>query len=453
MFEVSGSAPSAKRARVDEPETSASPGDQGREKASSSDAIAVGQGFLKTSSSCEPALQVPRGDSNYQKPSPIGQAIDPSATCSADVARNDGEHAEVLRRVLTKPKPETEEQNQEGKVADLNPPASSLSALGEAGAKPCAVEKPPEAKTGTVGTAPGKAVQVRLEAAVSEDKGSRHTMEDAWVIMPDARGERGGKMRCAYYAVFDGHGGRRAAEYARKRLHLAVLAAGLPCESVSVKGAKKAILEGIKKTDEALLRQSAEEKWNDGATAVCAWVLGQTVFVANLGDAKGVLARSCASDEGSDGRGATQAQAQARAPAEALPLKGLVVTRDHIAIYPQERARIEKAGGVIENGRVLGRLQVSRALGDAPFKKVGVSAVADISVFEITAREQFLILACDGLWGVMAPSDAVQFVAGQLKQGAGAEVACRRLVREAVRERGCKDNCTALLVLFARPQA
>lgn len=42
--------------------------------------------------------------------------------------------------------------------------------------------------------------------------------------------------RCAHYAIYDGHGGRLAAEYAQKHLHKDVLSAGLPRELVCLLG-------------------------------------------------------------------------------------------------------------------------------------------------------------------------------------------------------------------------
>ncbi|KAJ0049660.1 hypothetical protein Pint_16936 [Pistacia integerrima] len=271
---------------------------------------------------------------------------------------------------------------------------------------------------------------IEIEADAAEDKGSRHTMEDAWVVRVDAFADSPDSLRCAHFAIYDGHGGRLAAEYAQKHLHATVVSAGLPrplflpgvskleldactcedkdflvskscgvCEFIilDVKAAKKAILEGFRKTDESLLQESALGGWQDGATAVCVWVLGQTVFVANVGDAKAVVARSVVDGSQNHTDGLSS-------------LKAIVVTREHKAIYPQERARIQKvfqtaghllmAGGTVStNGRLQGRLEVSRALGDRQFKKFGVVATPDIHSFELTNREEFIILGCDGLWG------------------------------------------------------
>ncbi|CAI7803641.1 unnamed protein product [Closterium sp. NIES-53] len=223
---------------------------------------------------------------------------------------------------------------------------------------------------------------------------------------------------------------------------------------MDIKKAKRAIIEGMKSTDEQLLKESLTGNWQDGATAVCVWVLGQHVFVANLGDAKAVLAREA---DAAAPPAATMAIAAgppaacgqgSGAGSEGTALKAIVVTREHKAIFPAERQRIEKAGGSVINGRILGRLEVSRAFGDRQFKKAGVSCTPDISVFHLSPRDRFLLLACDGLWGVFSPADAVKFTQDLLQKGVSVESAARRVVKEGVWERKCKDNCSVLLLSF-----
>ena len=52
-------------------------------------------------------------------------------------------------------------------------------------------------------------------------------------------------FRCAHFAVYDGHGGRLAAEYAQKHLHGNVLSAGLPRELVCLLGLISCILDHL----------------------------------------------------------------------------------------------------------------------------------------------------------------------------------------------------------------
>ncbi|MCO5552481.1 hypothetical protein L7F22_005993 [Adiantum nelumboides] len=99
-------------------------------------------------------------------------------------------------------------------------------------------------------------VPVPIEADAAEDKGCRHTMEDAWVLLPDASSNDPVELRSAHFAIFDGHGGRQAVDFARTHLHPNVVSAGLPRELLNVKAAKKAIINGFKVTDEALLQES-----------------------------------------------------------------------------------------------------------------------------------------------------------------------------------------------------
>ena len=180
----------------------------------------------------------------------------------------------------------------------------------------------------------------------------------------------------------------------------------------SIKACRAAITAGFKKLDEEVLKKCAAEGWIDGATAVAAWAVGNTVLVANVGDARAVLARrpqpaavavapaaegsggAAASVGGGTGRAAPaqaaqhqQHQPQGSDQARAGPapgqqptarpaagaadgsqppeqLKAVTLTREHKAIFPQERQRIERAGGFVSaDGRLGGAWQRSAAGG------------------------------------------------------------------------------------------
>ena len=54
------------------------------------------------------------------------------------------------------------------------------------------------------------------------------------------------------------------------------------------------------------------------------------------------------------------------------------LTREHSASVYEERQRIQKSGGSVKDGRVLGVLEVSRSIGDGALKAYGVTCVPDM---------------------------------------------------------------------------
>jgi len=88
--------------------------------------------------------------------------------------------------------------------------------------------------------------------------------------------------------------------------------------------------------------------------------------------------------------------------------------------------RIVKAGGeVTSDGRVNGGLNLSRALGDHAYKQNMVlppheqmiSALPDVRHITIDPeKDEFMVLACDGIWNFMTSQNVVQFVRTRLSQ-------------------------------------
>ncbi|KAJ8896008.1 hypothetical protein PR048_001349 [Dryococelus australis] len=124
--------------------------------------------------------------------------------------------------------------------------------------------------------------------------------------------------------------------------------------------------------------------------------LAGCVFVANCGDSRALLCR--------DG-------------------KPVFATCDHKPVLPAEKERIIRAGGSVMIQRVNGSLAVSRALGDYEYKNVEgrgpceqlVSPEPEVSVMDWDEdRDEFLVLACDGVWDVMTNEDLCSFVRSRL---------------------------------------
>ncbi|XP_043557764.1 integrin-linked kinase-associated serine/threonine phosphatase 2C isoform X2 [Chiloscyllium plagiosum] len=201
---------------------------------------------------------------------------------------------------------------------------------------------------------------------------------------------------------------------------------------------KKCLLMTFKQTDEGFLKQASSQKpaWKDGSTATCVLLVDKDLYVANLGDSKAIL---CRVNETSK------------------KLMALPLVKEHNPTQYDERMRIQKAGGTVRDGRVMGVLEVSRSIGDGQYKHCGVISIPDIRRCQLTLNDRFILLACDGLFKAFTPEEAVQFVSailedktltarpGKSAQDVQFEAACNRLASEAVR-RGSADNVTIILV-------
>ena len=132
-----------------------------------------------------------------------------------------------------------------------------------------------------------------------------------------------------------------------------------------------------------------------GCTAVVALLIDNMLYVANAGDSRCVVCR--------------------KGQAEDLSL-------DHKPEDDLELNRIRKAGGKVIDGRVNHGLNLSRALGDHNYKlkkemspsEQMISAMPDVKVWEICKDDEFVILACDGIWNSMNSQEVTDFVRARL---------------------------------------
>jgi serine/threonine protein phosphatase PrpC len=97
-----------------------------------------------------------------------------------------------------------------------------------------------------------------------------------------------------------------------------------------------------------------------------------------------------------------------------------------------------------------GGIAVSRSLGDLEIKNSGlIISEAETIRRKLGPKDEFIILACDGLWDVMSNTDAVSHVKTYRQaHGNHPKKAAKSLVFEAY-QRNSMDNITAICIFFS----
>lgn len=170
---------------------------------------------------------------------------------------------------------------------------------------------------------------------------------------------------------------------------------------------------------------------SSGSTAVVALIRGNKLFVANAGDSRCIMSR----------RG-----------------KAIDLSVDHKPELEHEKERIKKANGYIHAGRVNGSLNLTRAIGDMEFKwqtdlppdKQIVTCCPDIREVELGPEDEFIVLACDGIWDVMTSQAVVDFVGQRLPTAKSLSPLCGEILDHCLspstrQQEGC-DNMSIIIV-------
>jgi len=192
------------------------------------------------------------------------------------------------------------------------------------------------------------------------------------------------------------------------------------------------------------------EDGDSGTTAVVVVLTPQWIVCANAGDSRAIYSKN----------------------QHHIPL-----SYDHKPCDEAEEQRIIEAGGYVRAGRVEGDLAVSRGFGDFRFKEVEtvlaatgletssgsrgrrasnnmispgdqkVSPVPDIIVQNRNrVQDEFIILACDGIWDVQTNPECVALVAKIFREGESDLGLICEEVLDTCLELDSKDNMTVLIV-------
>lgn len=337
----------------------------------------------------------------------------------------------------------------------------------------------------------------RFDYGISEAIGARPTMEDRSVVIQSLmcappenyyNGESKETLHelamTTFAAVFDGHGGDECSNFLmdalprnvrnqmltdRDALRNAIensrssrtggnsMSQTEQTEDAASELMRKILKTSYLRTDKEFITPKTAPQ--SGSTAATIILMGRRLFAANVGDSRVVLCR-----------GGGQC---------------VELTSDHKPSRPDEAARVRAAGGFILHKRVMGELAITRAFGDKSFKMgikamleeetddmAGnnsnsqgisekdiakdltaplVSAEPEIASMVLSHTDEFLLLACDGLFDVFRSQDAVALARQELiaHRGEPAEVA-RILSDQAIRVRRSRDN-VSILIIVLRP--
>lgn len=210
----------------------------------------------------------------------------------------------------------------------------------------------------------------------------------------------------AFFGVYDGHGGRKAAIFTGKFLHKIVK----NTEEFKKKDYVNALKEGFLACDRAILDNKYMKYDDSGCATTTAIVTPTQIICANAGDSRTIMSIN--------------------GYAKAL-------SYDHKPSNEGEKARICSAGGYVDMGRVNGNLALSRGIGDFEFKRNNtlpaeeqiVTCYPDVIEHNLNYdSDEFLVLACDGIWDCLTSQKCIECIRLKLYEGYKLPEICEMII-------------------------
>ena len=249
----------------------------------------------------------------------------------------------------------------------------------------------------------------------------------------------------SWFAVFDGHGGASVSKYCSKQLLESIKSHEELMEALKnehqiggkelMKTIKKGIHAGFLDTDEKV--RTVPGSKDTGSTAVCALITETHLILSNCGDSRAMICSRLTDNDGG------------------MICKPVLTTVDHKPDTPSELERIRKANGYMFNNRVRGVLGVSRSLGDFKYKKENKLSPTEQMVspepdFYMKLREhnidEFIILACDGVWDVLSLEEVCDYVYTQIRKPSKDLKSIAEEIVDLCLTKGSMDNITLVII-------
>ncbi len=251
------------------------------------------------------------------------------------------------------------------------------------------------------------------------DQNKKHYNED--IVLFDYIAKKGLNI----FGVADGHNGDEAVKNLEFNFYQ-VLPLLLEKKDLSL----EQVLKNAYKTIDEKIRKDCKKS---GSTLVtlCIDAEKKIVHVVNTGDSRALITNGfCGADSGIQ----------------------CFSTKDHKANDPEEEKRIKENGGYLEyynHGYRVNGLLISRTLGDDDLKYGNyakqIIAEPDYNQLILTPKNNFMVIASDGLWDRMTNEEAEQMVHDGLKNGKTLDAIVEEL-KNAVIKKGSKDNISIIVI-------
>ncbi|KAB5558462.1 phosphatase 2C-like domain-containing protein [Coniochaeta sp. 2T2.1] len=380
--------------------------------------------------------------------------------------------------------------------SDSDPKSSNQTPLQKLGKQDQALAVPQGQHNNAAGESlPGPRSTFRVGVWEDRNKKCRRTMEDTHAFLYNflhtpapALGSEAGSQKSqksgdelsqsqdmietdnGYFAIFDGHAGTFAADWCGKKLHIIL-------EDIIKKNPNLPIPELLDQTFTTVDTQLEKLPLkNSGCTAAIAVLRWEDRVPSNLsatGSQAIAPAVAKAAEEASKSKETESTDSASTTEATHAKLKNaasrqrvlytanvgdariilcrqgkaLRLSYDHKGSDENEGKRIANAGGLILNNRVNGVLAVTRALGDTYMKDLVTGHPYTTETVIQPEFDEFIIIACDGLWDVCSDQEAVDLI----RTVSEPVTAAKMLVDHAL-ARFSTDNLSCMVVRFDKQQ-
>lgn len=256
-------------------------------------------------------------------------------------------------------------------------------------------------------------------------QGKRESNEDQHFIFSNLDGKYSDKNNINMIGVFDGHGGKLVSKYLKENL-----------PDYFTKKFKDNLFSKpekfskyVNKVFDTLQTKLIEE--HPKAVNYCGSTACLTIHCINKLEKKGYLWIINIGDS--------------RAVLNNKNGLSIQLSKDHKPNSPDERLRIEKMGGKIAFDGADWRvkdLSLSRAFGDVDCTPY-VTHLPQIYKYNLSSKDKFVILACDGLWDVVSNQDAVDFIQDLLNKNFKGNFS--KMLCEYALAKGSMDNVSIII--------